>query len=330
MRIASVTFYSKIDQIGGGFTPALAFKSWAMYFGQSCDLVGFCDGIGETIPSLDFVLLEGDEDFLNSNYDCIFFSTPPIFCEFDFSKIKKPFMVMWHGELDHVLYSTEFVDSPFFIGCPHIDDKLKHSNNLLLHPCVPVSDAINWEINIREGNGILYAARICNWVNCKLAARMSKFYDVHMFGPVNNERTRIEMDEISKKLSTYSPKPFLDRKDVYENVNANMFWDAIGNPNKPVKMRRLSLSSYEALGAGFLPIINSHQCPEFLAGTFIEIDSINDSELDIHRKIDTYLKLIQTGSKADELNYKIQNSRYGFKGIENMYRNVIEHFNIII
>lgn len=247
MKIASVTFSPLKENVGGAVIPAIAFKQWCDYFNRSfnkfesfkdidCEVVGI---IPENIKPIehDFVssdmLITSNISVLN-DYDAIFFNTPPIYVDwFDPDIIKKPFIIMIHGELDYQLYGRElilsFLEHPKCVGQAHIDPN--RDDGFFWHPCTQPGKLINRTIQNRTGAGMVYAARIRNWLNpdlfLNITNQLSDIIGVStMMGPiagkhVNRIRKLAARSKTNLNLGAFSQNTFfnLNRK-IY-----SLYWD---------------------------------------------------------------------------------------------------------
>jgi hypothetical protein len=270
-EVGIVTFYGDESNIGGGYVPALALAEWMNILESEVEATVVRYGV-------DFQYSEGQEEALNQ-FDRLVFITLPLFYEFNVEKIDVPFMFMLHGEGDMLLYSDYVV--PFMqkaIGVIDIDPSTMYN----WYPCCMPSDIPKGDTYPNRGKpAILYAARICNWANFTYMLKASRALSFRslVMGPISNPKNEDVIYQIHNnaeiKLGVFNNKELPYSEYRY-------FWDCLGNDNKPLSKQRLSLSGWQALGAGLTPIVWEGQVPEELERMCIQLPKEFD-ELDLLR-----------------------------------------------
>jgi len=334
MKIASVTFNPLTKNVGGGQIPAIAFKEWCDIFGIDCDVVGVLDQvtIGDKISPDVNIILESTHFLMLNYYDAIFFSTPIINSSANIEDIRKPFVVMIHGENDSKLYGQNTIDdmfnNPSFIDTVHIDvDKyFKEPSTLYWHTCCSPKDLIQKPIKPKYGNGILYAARITRWLNPELFIYITSNLittDNHMYGHCleQNLEDKIvsEGSNIRQRL-----KPF-KRGEQYNN-KTSLFWDVAGYYGRPFNMKRLSLSAYEGLKKGRIPIVGKGNAPKLFDGLVLEIDQYN---FDLKKFMSDYDFFIENNCVIlSKISERLITSHLGYNGVKYQVKRILNKLGV--
>jgi len=330
MRLASVTFSPKLENIGGAQIPAFAFKEWCEIFGHDCSVIGCSNETnGIDITNYNTIMHPNDINFLNG-FDAIFFSTPIMYCNINMSEIKIPFMVMIHGESDIDIYGGAVIDSmldhDMCIGVIHINPNSPNiRDKFYWHPCCSPSDLIDGKIIPKDNNGLLYASRIRRWLNYKLFMKTANenrdiIKESHMYGPCSRVETRMDVIQNHGCINIHIG-PF-KRKEPYSD-NTGLFWDVAGYGDKRIRFKRISLSAYEALKNGYMPIITKGTAPEHFDGKFIEIPYEANHNI-IRERIENYIKY--KDGYWDMINDVAANSYTGKDAIEYQVGAILNKF----
>lgn len=333
MKILCVTFFTQKNNVGGGFTPALAMSDWLNYLGHEAYCVGVAQDYGFSINNNLIGSIIDPRSFVNfvkmCKFDLVFFATPPYDCDyfkFNLHMMEIPYIVMTHGELDYTLYPEYWIDGKWKFNhkCVlHLDIDI--NKKTFWYPCCQPKYLVN-EVKFNKTNGIVYAARMCNWINVELYVKtcieLGENFDSYLYGYYNNKKTeqKIENYPIDSVFKIYDKKPFSDKHKIL-NGKTNLFWDVIGNSEKKVKYKRMGLGGFEAIGCGHIPIVSKDATPEQLSGMFIEIDPINDDSIIVKEKILEYISDIE--SREKKIN-KIYHETYcSFDSVKNQIEKII-------
>lgn len=300
MNILSFSFFGK-KQFGGGRSAAENFKTHCEFLGHKCDLID------------SEIYLDQWQSF--NKYDFIFFSTPPrsklMAYEID-RKIKKPFAIMIHDETDFSKYEGSFELLAANVNCIaifHISpDGYYDDGPNQFHIGIFARKTIHWSPCLPAGfhkktilpnkrENILFAGRVTAWKGIMLLDTYSRKFTSEksfVFGksyPCTWDEHQCNSFNESKYSRINKPFESIEKLRRYGDV----FWD-ITLPRKingfvlqPVK--RINLSSLEALFSGFMPILNKDIIPPGLNDLFIECDLSKDEEnilLEIKNQISRY------------------------------------------
>lgn len=303
MKIASVTFFDPSREIGGGSVPAQSFKEWCDLLWVNCEVV--------SCP------LNANQ--LNSNYDAIFFNTPPR-KEFDWQNLKIPFAIMIHDETDLYKYATftEMVAHPLCRTLIHIDHdghfyNRFHSNNVIWHPCCSPRNLIYPSNPAKSKSQILYAARIVEWKNAHLLKNFSKEFnqDATIIG-------RIDDHAYAQKNKIIS---FGFDSTPYEGCD--VFWDLCGSKTNHMTVHRMNLAAFEAISNGLMPIINPKAIPQGIQDIFIEANPLSFSGDQLNA--DLYIYRANKEHYWSLMYEKLSRSYASFKQVQYRVVEIIEH-----
>jgi hypothetical protein len=295
MKLASVSFHWKKEEVGGAQLPAAAMTSWAKRLGVTADNLAFTKS-GK--PSKKFVQpMEGirtfrSRDFYDvvNSYDAVFFATPgaikgPDNYEHNFKRLTVPFVTMIHGEYDLGLYAVGGVDQIVHHSMckalvvmgedamPVWEEQLKPGRMLPFHPCtlpdLLLREDTQWPAE--ERSGLLYAARMTTVKHPAILAKLTRddsfmavcdnTVDVHGIAPIYH---------IEKNVSSLNPQwnrfpgfyNLYDVQTVRQMFNRYAFyWEVFGSRSHQWRFRRYNLSGIEAISAGCIPIVNPRYAP---------------------------------------------------------------------
>lgn len=262
MKLASVSFHSAPEQIGGAHIPAVAFADWCELFGVHCDLK------------------YGYEDF--SKYDGVFFATPP---DRTVLELKIPYIVMIHAEFDR--YDQDVMDKALAVVV--IDQSMKYwpfKNQIYWHPCCRPNYLLKGDEKFDNyKKGTLYAARVSTWKN---ANTLCSFSNLNLFqeyyGPVTilGAANKKEFgDFIDSSLSNVNRMDRLFRPDdeILRYQQSEFFWDVSGTRYYRMPIKRLNLAAFEAMKYGCIPIVDKNTVPEALHEFVVDFRSMLDAKV---------------------------------------------------
>lgn len=260
MKIASVSFSHKPEQIGGAHVPAIAFKKWCDILGYDCDLVHFCDGATD----------------LNS-YDAVFFATANIP---DGLEIKVPYVVMVHAEFD--FYESKIIENARSVIV--IDKPMEYwhfEKQIFWHPCTLPENLLKGdEVFEKSKRGTLYAARVSTWKNSIMLGALSNIHNfISEYGPVtimgkaNKNSYGSILDQSTSNVIRIDG--IFNLRDIQTHAKLNRyFWDVSGNNDYKLKVKRLNLSAFEAMKQGCVPIVDKDAIPPELHSFCIDYRSV--------------------------------------------------------
>lgn len=301
MKIASVCFHLGLSEIGGAQIPAIAFAQWARLLGHECEVIGADRSVefehyrhisGEMIRHSGLGCLP---DTLK-DYDFVFFATPgpmnlPGFDLEIIRDITVPFIFMIHGEVDLRLYGAErvfqFLNHPECLGYAHIDytgnywkktlEIAPWKSSFYFHPCTLPEYLIKPESpvpSILHREGCVYAARFAKVKNPILLATLSRQPIVQdafggvidVYGAANKPERMAEIEACNPKWNM-NEGPFniydIDKmKRIWSSYK--FFWDVNSYDQYGGGIKRLNLSSIEALSCGVIPLANYESVQPFV------------------------------------------------------------------
>lgn len=262
MKIASVSFHSNPNQIGGAHVPAVAFKEWCDILGVKCDLVF------------------GYEDLYK--YDAVFFATPP---DERALELKIPYVVMIHAEFDK--YNSDVMDRALSIVV--IDQTMKYwpfLNQIYWHPCCQPKYLLKGdEVFDDYKKGTLYAARVSTWKNANtLAAYSNLNIFQECYGPVTilgkaNKSYYGEFVNSSLSNVCRIDRLFNPDEEILRYQQAEFFWDVSGTRDYRLPIKRLNLAAFEAMKYGCIPIVDKNTVPKALHDFVIDFRSMLDNKV---------------------------------------------------
>jgi len=301
MKLASVTFSGRPDQVGGAQIPAKAFQKWCKIFNIECD----------------YLIWENTTPFELNNYDGIFFCTVPT--DDQVVDINVPYICMIHAEFDiptnaiHKAISLVVIQKDYW-GYP---------NELPWYPCVfPEYLLKGDEIWSTNKSGLLYSARITTWKNATLLAGLTRykpfldFYGpVYISGKANHDHYQESIDLIDPNWTIISGLFDINHfgKVRAKHYEKSTYWEVFGTPKNRIQIPRFNLSAVEAMKFGLVPIVDKRSTPNHTNIYTIDINDIGD-----YHRINDYRKRMM------EI---LPNSPYGYDAVYKQIQNILEVFS---